>query len=392
MRRMVVSLLLMLSSILPTAAKVVPTTFNHEGAIGYSFTYNGFGKVTNLYAGDYECIDGTSYYYLDGGVIYVKLATGAGQAYYALTDHLGSYVRLYTMAGDSVFIATCDPWGNRTTTKNTLKFHRGFTGHEHLTTYGVINMNGRMYDPTVGRFLAPDTFVQMPDFSQSFNRYSYCLNNPLKYVDRDGKVFWLVPILVGAAIGAGISGTTYAVTAMINKSWNPHAFTKALGMGAFSGALGGAIGLVGSSLGPSVASSANKFAFNLLSQTTNSIATNAVFGGDLSFKSILGITAGAALGSVLPNFKAIKGGALVNGLAETGYNTARGAVTGFGQGLVNAALCKDADYIWQNTAGGAISGFSRSLFMNIGFGTPYQNEYSKYGGFSRCGGIASLLV
>ena len=123
---------------------------------------------------------------------------GAGQAYYALTDHLGSYTRLYTMAGDSVLIASYDPWGNRTTTKNTLKFfdersdrgryHRGFTGHEHLTTYGVINMNGRMYDPTVGRFLAPDNFVQMPDFSQSFNRYSYCLNNPLKYTDPSGEL------------------------------------------------------------------------------------------------------------------------------------------------------------------------------------------------------------
>ena len=133
--------------------------------------------TTNLYAGDHERIDTTQYYYLDGGVIYVKQGGGAGQAYYALTDHLGSYTRLYTMTGDSVFITAYDPWGNRTTTKNTLKFfdersdrgrcHRGFTGHEHLTTYGVINMrsaqrdalftkNGRMYDPTVGRFLAPD--------------------------------------------------------------------------------------------------------------------------------------------------------------------------------------------------------------------------------------------
>ena len=158
--------------------------------------------TTNLYAGDYERIDTTQYYYLDGGVIYVKQGGGAGQAYYALTDHLGSYTRLYTMAGDSVLIASYDPWGNRTTTKNTLKFHRGFTGHEHLTTYGVINMNGRMYDPTVGRFLAPDNFVQMPDFSQSFNRYSYCLNNPLKYTDPSGEsVIGFLTVAMMAYIG-----------------------------------------------------------------------------------------------------------------------------------------------------------------------------------------------
>ena len=171
----------------------------------------GSSSRTNLYAGDYERIDGTSYYYLDGGVIYVKPATSAGQAYYALTDHLGSYTRLYTMAGDSVLIASYDPWGNRTTTKNTLKFHRGFTGHEHLTTYGVINMNGRMYDPTVGRFLAPDNFVQMPDFSQSFNRYSYCLNNPLKYTDPSGELFGIDDaFLIFALASSTISGMAHA--------------------------------------------------------------------------------------------------------------------------------------------------------------------------------------
>jgi RHS repeat-associated protein len=46
-----------------------------------------------------------------------------------------------------------------------------------------------MYDPLLGRFLSPDPFVQMPDFSQNFNRYSYRLNNPLVYVDEDGEFF-----------------------------------------------------------------------------------------------------------------------------------------------------------------------------------------------------------
>ena len=58
---------------------------------------------------------------------------------------------------------------------------RGYTGHEHLDWFGLINMNARLYDPSLGRFLSPDPHVQAPDFSQNFNRYSYCLNNPLKY-------------------------------------------------------------------------------------------------------------------------------------------------------------------------------------------------------------------
>jgi len=67
-------------------------------------------------------------------------------------------------------------------------------------------MNGRMYDPIVGRFLSPDPFVQAPDFSQSYNRYAYALNNPLIYTDPSGEfVFTLLslmfaPYLLPAAI------------------------------------------------------------------------------------------------------------------------------------------------------------------------------------------------
>jgi len=62
----------------------------------------------------------------------------------------------------------------------------GYAGHEMVSEFNLINMNGRIYDPQLCRFLAPDRFVQAPGNSQSFNRYSYCLNNPLKYVDPSG--------------------------------------------------------------------------------------------------------------------------------------------------------------------------------------------------------------
>lgn len=63
---------------------------------------------------------------------------------------------------------------------------RGFTGHEHLPWFNLVNMNGRLYDPVVGRMLSADPYVQMPDNTQSFNRYAYCLNNPLVYADPTG--------------------------------------------------------------------------------------------------------------------------------------------------------------------------------------------------------------
>jgi RHS repeat-associated protein len=68
----------------------------------------------------------------------------------------------------------------------------GYTGHEHLTAFGLVNMNARLYDPLTARFLSPDNLVQAPALGQNYNRYSYCLNNPLKYVDKDGNLWWLL--------------------------------------------------------------------------------------------------------------------------------------------------------------------------------------------------------
>ncbi|NQZ09404.1 MAG: VCBS repeat-containing protein, partial [Algicola sp.] len=63
---------------------------------------------------------------------------------------------------------------------------RGYTGHEHLDQSGLIHMNGRAYDPSLGRFLSVDPIVSMPDNGQSLNPYSYVMNNPLKYTDPSG--------------------------------------------------------------------------------------------------------------------------------------------------------------------------------------------------------------
>jgi RHS repeat-associated protein len=75
---------------------------------------------------------------------------------------------------------------------------RGYTGHEHLPWFGLVNMNGRLYDPAVGSFLSPDNYIQMPDFTQNYNRYGYALNNPLKYTDPSGESFLLTLLAVWA--------------------------------------------------------------------------------------------------------------------------------------------------------------------------------------------------
>ncbi len=71
---------------------------------------------------------------------------------------------------------------------------------------GLIHMNGRMYDAKLGRFISPDNFVQEPFNTQSFNRFGYGFNNPLKYVDPSGEFFWIA-VIIGAVLG----GTTAVI-------------------------------------------------------------------------------------------------------------------------------------------------------------------------------------
>lgn len=62
----------------------------------------------------------------------------------------------------------------------------GFTGHLQDIALGLVDMRGRLYDATIGRFLSPDPIIQAPYWSQGLNAYSYVFNNPLNFVDPTG--------------------------------------------------------------------------------------------------------------------------------------------------------------------------------------------------------------
>lgn len=155
---------------------------------------NGSVRET-VYAGNYEKVTENGitreFYYLDGNVIIVRENGGVFTPYLAFKDNLGSFLSIWDAEGEKVFDADYDAWGKQEVYLNDIGFQRGYTGHEMWNEFGIINMNGRLYDPTIARFLSPDNYVQAPDNSQSFNRYSYCLNNPLKYTDPSGeKIKW----------------------------------------------------------------------------------------------------------------------------------------------------------------------------------------------------------
>lgn len=131
----------------------------------------------------------------DGLAAVYEKKNGTGKLYFACLDGQGSINMLVDADnGNLVADLAYDAWGRPRNpndwTYNNITFtdltDRGYTGHEMLNAFGLINMNGRCYDPFVGQFLSPDPFVQNTTDPQSYNRFSYCLNNPLKYVDPSG--------------------------------------------------------------------------------------------------------------------------------------------------------------------------------------------------------------
>lgn len=63
----------------------------------------------------------------------------------------------------------------------------GFTGHVNDTDTGLTYMQQRYYDPVAGRFLSVDPVTTDANTGRSFDRYSYALNNPYRYIDPDGR-------------------------------------------------------------------------------------------------------------------------------------------------------------------------------------------------------------
>lgn len=118
-------------------------------------------------------------------------------------DHLGSTDLITDASGNEKERMSFDPFGSRRVVTNwddpitalVGQFsHHGFTGHEHLDELGIIHMNGRVYDPALGRFLSADPFIQEATSSQAYNRYTYVSNNPMTGTDPSGYLpDWLEP-------------------------------------------------------------------------------------------------------------------------------------------------------------------------------------------------------
>lgn len=136
---------------------------------------------------------------------------------YLHKDHLGSVVLITGQTGTVLERYSYDAWGKRRNLNGTDytangghllgETDRGFTGHEHLDHLGLVHMNGRIYDASLGRFMSADPFIAQPANLQNYNRYAYVNNNPLSYTDPTGfflkKLFKNKIFRIAVAIGVG---------------------------------------------------------------------------------------------------------------------------------------------------------------------------------------------
>ena len=178
----------------------------------------------------------------------------------------------YEPFGKRRFASGSDDPNNTIVPQNT---DRGYTNHEHLDELTLVHMNGRVYDPVVGRFMSADPQIQDPMNLQSYNRYAYVMNNPLFYIDPTGYSFWtkLRDYVIKPAIAIAVAVYAPEISAFIGWTGGVSATGMAiagggsLALGITSGAV--ASGMLGGTL------------------------IGAIMGGDLRSAVIGGISGGA---------------------------------------------------------------------------------------------------
>jgi RHS repeat-associated protein len=194
----------------------------YSGPSGNETTFYATRKFEKVYVGgggEYR-----SYIYAGSRpvVVVMRNTAGAINVRSLLVDHQGSISSIVTdSTGASLVSESFTAYGNRReastwsgvptsaelTTMNGVT-RAGYTFQTVLGSMGLNHMNGRIEDSVTGRFLSPDPRGTMPGNTQSWNRYSYVLNNPLTLTDPTGFTSEQPPPTDGG-INVGGSFTTY---------------------------------------------------------------------------------------------------------------------------------------------------------------------------------------
>ncbi len=283
---------------------------------------NGTDARTTVYAGEYEKIteNGVTreFYYLDGNTIAIR-ENGTVRNYLAFMDNLGSILCVMDENGTKVFDASYDAWGNQRSLSRSRE------------------SNGRLYDPVLGRFFSPDNYVQMPDNSQNFNRYSYCQNNPLKYTDPSGNLFGIDDAIIAFA-------AFNMASSMMQASFEGKSVWKTGVLSLLSSAASYGIGEL-------FKGAAATFGNELLRAGAHGLASgvvSALDGGNFASAFVFGAAA-SGIGSYAKTIKGLETWQMVSSTAAmggvvawaTGGDFLQGAMQGMNIGFLNHAMHDD---------------------------------------------------
>jgi RHS repeat-associated protein len=109
-----------------------------------------------------------------------------GALYYDLRDNLGSAAEVMDASGNIVGQERYYPFGGTRVTTGSVNTDRLYTGQRSLAALSLMDYHARFYEPTLGVFIQPDPMMPGASNPQSFNRYSYVLNNPINLNDPSG--------------------------------------------------------------------------------------------------------------------------------------------------------------------------------------------------------------
>jgi len=166
-----------------------------EGVYRYEGASKSLVYVNQYFEKNLSTSEVTTHYYLGGKEIAFRKGSTLE---YLHTDHLGSTSVTTNTSGPQVSKVAYFPFGGTRYQNGDLGFDKMFTG-QRLDRTGLYYYNARYYDAAMGRFISPDTIVPNPTDPQSLNRYSYCRNNPLFYIDPTGHDWkdWFNPVVDG---------------------------------------------------------------------------------------------------------------------------------------------------------------------------------------------------
>ncbi|WP_127077260.1 RHS repeat-associated core domain-containing protein [Rhodomicrobium lacus] len=318
--------------------------------------------------------------YIAGVAVEIE-GTGATETLYLLKDHLGSTDVITDAMGAVQSRLSFDAWGKRRDVSwaafinvpvalwQSGKITRGYTGHEQLDEVGLVHMNGRVYDPELGRFLSADPFIQDATNLQALNPYTYVQNNPLSFTDPSGYFLSGLFKAIGKVFSRVFKAIAHAIKTVLNSSiirsliqvavcsWNPVACVAAAG--ALTAMAGG-----------SLQDAFKAMAFSIMSIATwtgvGEFLKGTPLAGDIIGKGLVHGTVGGAL-------SVAQGGDFLQGFAANAVGAATGLVS---NSISGGDVFLDSAIV--GASGGMVSVLTGGKFANGFITAAFANLYNKW--------------